>query len=168
MWVALPLIAVMPFQRSASAQMLPSSIERSRESLSQKLAQGEYVDPQDDRWEWKLTDLNACNLAVRQTIHSPEGPLVTDFSVDLRDLGTMNFADGWVSVATREPTIMSRTYLRIGEPSEERVGSFVLKFPDRGIAQAAVRDIMSIGMRCRMEMQLQQRPPPGKRPPPSR
>jgi hypothetical protein len=149
--VALALIAVMVSQRSASAQIRPPSIERTRESWSTGLARGEYVDRQDDQWEWKLIDLNGCNLAIRQTIHSPEGPLVTEFAVDLRDLGRMNFADGWVAIATREPTIMSRTYLRIGEPSEERIESFVVKFPDRGMAQTAVREIMSISTLCRMQ-----------------
>src|SRR5262249_5154292 len=150
-WLAATLTGVVLPRFPALAQpRAPTSVKDSRESLASKLALAESVDSHGDRWEWKLTDMNGCKLGIRQTIRTADEPLVTDYSIDLADLGTIRFVDGWVSVRTREPTIWFRTYLRIGEPSEDRGDSFEVRFDDRHAAQAAAGNISQLSMLCRM------------------
>jgi hypothetical protein len=138
----------------ASGQRAPApSLEGSRNALAKKLALAEYVDSQDDPWTWRLTSMSGCTVAIRQTIGTDDAPLVTDYAIDLADVRTIQFAQGWVSLWTRQPTIWSRTYLRIGEPSEEFGDSLEVRFRDRRTARAAAAELAQLGMLCRMSQQ---------------
>jgi hypothetical protein len=138
----------------ALAQRAPAtSLEESRNALAKKLVLAEYADSQGDTWSWRLTSMSGCTVAIRQTIETDDAPLVTDYAVDLADVRTIRFAQGWVSVWTRRPTIWSRTYLRIGEPSEEFGDSLEVRFRDRRTARAAAVDLAQLGMLCRMAQQ---------------
>jgi hypothetical protein len=134
-----------------AAQARSPMFEREgRESLAARLARAEYVDPQNDTWRWQLTNADGCTLTIRQTIHAPDGPLVTDYDIDLADLGRTYFANGWVSVRTRGAGIRSRTYLRIGEPADDHGDSLEVRFGDPRMAVAAAQDISLLGAMCRM------------------
>ena len=67
------------------------------------------------------------------------------YALGLDDLETMNFANSWVCVEIRQPTIVSRIYLRIGEPSEEHIDAFPIGIGISG-GQAAARDIAIISI----------------------
>ena len=128
---------------------VPRLEHESRESLATRLARARYVDAQNDTWQWQLTSVAGCALTIRQTIHAPDGPLVTDYDIDLTELGRTYFVEGWVSIRTRGAGIRARTYLRIGEPADEQGDSLEMKFSDPRLAAAAAGDISLLGAMCR-------------------
>ena len=133
----------------AAAQNGRLKLERqARESLATRLVQAEYIDSQRDTWRWKLVNADGCSLTIRQTIHAPDGPLVTDHVVDLAALVRTDFAGEWMSVRTREAGIRSRTYLRIGEPADDQGDSLEVRFNSRRVAAGAAGDVSLLGAMC--------------------
>lgn len=115
------------------------------------------MDPQGDRWEWQPIEMTACTIQVRETIHAPGGPLATEYTVPLADVASIHSLDGWVSLRTHRPTIVSRTLLRVGDPSVEPGDLFQLKFSDAALVRRVQRAMLHAAVLCR-------RNAPGKEP----
>jgi hypothetical protein len=81
----------------------PPSLEVTLEWLGTKMPQAAYVDSQGDRWEWQPSEMTACGIQVRETIHASGGPLATEYTIPLADVASVNSLDGLAVSAHASP-----------------------------------------------------------------